>query len=68
MENTTLKTVNSKGEPVVVPVPKGANVNVIFTGLHYNRGYLRRDLIIPHIESSEILARPTQVYARKIPR
>ncbi|PVF97229.1 cytochrome P450 [Serendipita vermifera] len=39
MENTTLKTVNSKGEPVVVPVPKGANVNIITTGLHYNPKY-----------------------------
>ncbi|PVF97230.1 cytochrome P450 [Serendipita vermifera] len=38
-ENTTLKTVNSKGEPVVVPVPRGSFVNVITPALHRNPKY-----------------------------
>ncbi|CAG8745443.1 3264_t:CDS:2, partial [Acaulospora colombiana] len=38
-ENTTLKTTNNKGEAVVVPVPKGAFVNVITPALHRNHEF-----------------------------
>lgn len=37
--DTTLRTVNTKGEPVVVPIPKGAIFNIATAGIHYNPRY-----------------------------
>ncbi|PVF96184.1 cytochrome P450 [Serendipita vermifera] len=38
-EDTTLQTVNRKGETIVVPVPKGTNVNILTVALHRNPKY-----------------------------
>lgn len=37
VEDTTLTTTNSAGEPVVVPVPKGSALSIYVIGMHYNR-------------------------------
>jgi len=39
VEDTSLVTKNSKGESVVVPIPKGSFVNVVASALHYNPRY-----------------------------
>jgi len=39
-ENTTLRTENVIGEPVVVAVPKGCHVDVLVPALHKNRKVL----------------------------
>jgi len=36
VEDTTLRTVNSKGESVIVPIPRGSFVNVIPPAIHSN--------------------------------
>ena len=36
-EDTTARTLNSKGEEVVVHIPKGADILFNTVGLHYNR-------------------------------
>ncbi|KIM26276.1 hypothetical protein M408DRAFT_25484 [Serendipita vermifera MAFF 305830] len=38
-EDTSVRTVNNKGEPVVVPIPKGSYVSVIAPALHHNPRY-----------------------------
>lgn len=41
VEDTMLVTTNLKtGEKIVVPVPKGTNIDIRTTGLHYNRKML----------------------------
>ncbi|GLB37921.1 putative cytochrome P450 [Lyophyllum shimeji] len=39
MEDTTLATTDALGNQIVVPVPKGADVTMDFTALHYNPRY-----------------------------
>jgi hypothetical protein len=36
-EDTSLSTINSSGERVTVPVPKGTAIHLNVVGLHYNR-------------------------------
>jgi hypothetical protein len=38
-EDTVLKTVNKKGEPVVVPISKGSMVYTFPLAVHTNRGW-----------------------------
>ncbi|KAF5351015.1 hypothetical protein D9756_008377 [Leucocoprinus leucothites] len=38
-EDTTFSTMNTRGETVVVPIPKGTDVHINVPGLHYNPKY-----------------------------
>jgi hypothetical protein len=43
-EDTTLTTLNTKGETVIVPVPKGSFIHLAVPALHRNRALALKNL------------------------
>ena len=57
-EDTTLSTVNTTGETVLVPVPAGTRIMMHIAGLHYNREfYCHINLTLRSHRNSIIVAR-----------